>query len=759
MAWQTLDSGLQLDAPRVAVAVLQSEAEMLHSPARDVSTYLRAHPRRWRVETFTERMFDGVEKIASSFDCVVIGFNALCHDSGIRRTLLAAGELPPNLLILHQRDPDVLAFLRGEWAAQIRPLSKRAEKAYPRERRETEEIVLNWPRAVAERAPTDPVDCRSSTWLATDPRSGWRTVLEVEQGPERVPVMLRSSMTSDRRLVVCTAWLDPRDYESHARLLTNAIEFCSHGRPEIAVVSPCAESDLPDGAVSPASLLARKLRLQGASTVQLAPPPGGELYFDQWPLREVSHVILRDGATPGDYLGRPDVKAWMESGGSLVGVDGGGRFSLHTGIADAHWVAQRWALWFHTVPATSWLDNLFEARAVLRVLARLQSPASRAHPERLGLDQPLTEYREEVAKLLERELGGASHVDGLVTPTAAVLDLDALVGGDTLSETRLANVRAWMRQAFDYAALEERFDIARALGPDAVHLFEQAAHDASDRAVSVVCVTRMREAAVSCGAPSVAIQEAGVEVDSLTELDTRLQLCAEFLAGVAELARTRQDESIGALDSRLVDRAVGTLSKQGVLVRLDGSLEGIGAETVSAEAIGLMSYFDITGEGTLPARPETIGIPAGAVEPMLKETRRARAAELAARAEEDRLRRPLGVAQMALLWVTIALAVGAAAAFAELIAVDQDALTVFGAAVALFTAVFVIVALLLVRWQLYPAAGRSIAATVSGGIPGLRKRLAALVEDDQRPAVREEQRPAVREEQRPAVREEQRPAT
>jgi hypothetical protein len=265
-------------------------------------------------------------------------------------------------------------------------------------------------------------------------------------------------------------------------------------------------------------------------------------------------------------------------------------------------------------------------------------------------------------------------------------------------------------------------------------VFESAAHDASYRAVSAVCVTRMREAAVSCGAPGVAIEEAGVEVDSLTELDTRLQLCAEFLAGVAELARTRPHEPISALDSRLVDRAVGTLAKQGVLVRLHGSLDSVNAEAVSAEAIGLMSYFDITGEGTLPARPETVGIPAMAVEPMLRETRRARAAELTARGEEMRLRRPLGVAQMALLWVALVIAIAAGGAGAEIIALDLNTLSVIGGAVALFTTVFVIAALLLVRWQLYPRAGRTFAATVSEGMPGLRRRLAALVQDEQRPA-------------------------
>ena len=79
MAWQTLDTGLQLDAPRLAVALVQSEAEMLHSPAHDVSSFLRGDRERWRLESFTERTFDGIDKIAATFDCVIIGFNAACH--------------------------------------------------------------------------------------------------------------------------------------------------------------------------------------------------------------------------------------------------------------------------------------------------------------------------------------------------------------------------------------------------------------------------------------------------------------------------------------------------------------------------------------------------------------------------------------------------------------------------------------------------------------------------------------------------------
>ena len=604
-----------------------------------------------------------------------------------------------------------------------------------RERREREEILLNWPHTVFGEGDLA-IPCQASCWLDTDPRSSaWRKVLEVQAGADRVPVMVRSSTTTDRRIVVCSAWLEPRDDPRHGRLLANAIEFCAHGRPEVAVVSPASEPIAGNGSVSPAGLLARKLRLQGASTVQVAPSIGGDLHFGEWPLREVSHVVLRSGELPAAYLDRADVTGWLESGGTLAGVDGHGRYSLHSAISDAHWVAQRWALWFQTAPAASWLGSPFRARAVLRVLARLGAPGSRAHPERLGLDQPLSDYRAQVAELVERELDGDDNVDGLVTATAAVLDLNELVGGGVLPDDRLDAVRAWLHGAFEGAALEERFDIARALGPPAVDLFARAATDASGVAISVVGVTRMREAAVRCGAPTVAVEEAGVEVDSLSELDTRLQLCAEFLAGVAELARQRPGEPISALDSALVDRAVGTLAKQGALVRPLGGLDGIDPETVSSEAIGLMSYFDITGEGTLPARPDTVGIPTGAVEPVLTETRRARAAELAARAEEQRLRSPLVMAQKALFLVTIVVALGVAAIGGQLIHVDVNLITVFGGVVAVATAVFVVIALVLVRLELYPAMGRSLATTVSEGIPGLRRRLAALVREEERPVL------------------------
>ena len=146
--------------------------------------------------------------------------------------------------------------------------------------------------------------------------------------------------------------------------------------------------------------------------------------------------------------------------------------------------------------------------------------------------------------------------------------------------------------------------------------------------MSVVCVTRMREAALSCRAKSVTVEEAGVEVDSLTELDTRPQLCAEFLAAMAELARARPEDEVSSFDSTLADRAVATLAKHGVLVSPDAGSTDVDAEAVCSEALGLMSYFRLTGEATLPARPETVGLPTGAVEPVLKETRRARAAEL-----------------------------------------------------------------------------------------------------------------------------------
>jgi hypothetical protein len=728
MTWQELDTGIQLDAPRLAVALVQSEAEMLHSPAHDVSSFLRRNEARWRLESFTERTFDAVDKIASSFDCVIIGFNAACHHSSIREALRAAQRPPANLLILHQQESEALEFLRDGLAIGLEPLRDRAEHAFARERREDDELLLNWPRQVVSGAAQKPIDCAASFWLRFDTETAWRTVLEVKDGTRRVPVMVRTSTTLERRLVVCSAWLDPRDDEQHARLLENAIAYCAQGRPEIAVVAPGPS----EGRLPPPALLARKLRLQGSSTVEIAPAHGSELHFDKWPLREVSHVVLRNDQRPERYL--EDAGAWLESGGTLVGVNNG-RFTLHTGVSDAHWVAQRWALWFHSVDQERWLDGIFRARAVLEVLSRIQSSESRAHPERLGLDRDIAELIPQLGRLIDAELGGRYNVNELVSSTTAALDVDRLAGGRVLQEAQRLQVEAWLRAAFPRASLEERFDIARALGESGLDLFEEAASAAPHGRLSVVSVTRMREAALRCNAKTVTVEEAGVEVDSLTELDTRPQLCAEFLAAMAELARARPEDDVSGFDSTLADRAVATLAKHSVLVSPDGGLAEVDAEAVCSEALGLMSYFRLTGEATLPARPETVGLPTGAVEPVLKETRRARAAELAARAEEQRLRRPLDIAQIAMLCLTILLAAGIAAAGAKLIVLDLNALTVIGGGIAMFTGVFVIVALLLVRWQLYPPIGRTLATTVSGGMSGLRHRLATLVQEEDRPVV------------------------
>jgi len=726
MAWQTLDTGLQLDAPRLAVALVQSEAEMLHSPAHDVSSFLRCDQDRWRLESFTERTFDGVDKIASSFDCVIIGFNAACHHCGIREALEAAQRPPSNLLVLHQKESGALDFLLDGLAIDLEPLEARSEYAYARERREQDEQLLNWPRCVVSGSPQEPIPCPADFSLRFGSDTAWRTVLEVEDGTRRVPVMVRTSTTMNRRLVVCSAWLDPRDNSQHARLLENAIAYCAQGRPEIAVVAPGTS----EGRLPPAALLARKLRLQGSSTVEIAPAPGSELHFDQWPLCEVSHVVLRNDEWPEDYLAHPDASCWLESGGTLVGVNDG-RFTLHTGVSDAHWVAQRWALWFHSVDQERWLDGIFRTRAVLEVLLRIQGEGTRAHPERLGLDRDVGELIPQLTQLMDAELAGGSNVNGLVSATAAALDVDRLAGGRVLHGPQRSQIEAWLREAFPQASLEERFDIARALGESGLDLFEEAAADASGGPLSVVCVTRMRDAALSCRAESVTVEEAGVGVDSLAELDTRPQLCAEFLAAMAELARARPEDEVSSFDSTLADRAVATLAKHGVLVSPDGGLDEVDAEAVCSEALGLMSYFNLTREATLPARPETVGLPTGAVEPVLKETRRARAAELAARSREERLSRPLEMAQLLLLGEAILFSFALAIAIVLVTSLNFDTLTLFGVAVATATTAFVLFALALVRAQLYPTWGRALAATVSQGIPGVKRRLAALTSDEE----------------------------
>jgi hypothetical protein len=157
----------------------------------------------------------------------------------------------------------------------------------------------------------------------------------------------------------------------------------------------------------------------------------------------------------------------------------------------------------------------------------------------------------------------------------------------------------------------------------------------------------------------------------------------------------------------------------------------VDAETVCSEALGLLSYFNLTREATLPARPESVGLPTGAVEPVLKETRRARAAELEARSREEQLSKPLETAKLLLLVEACVFSAAAAIAIAMFTSLNFDSLTVAGVVMAVATTAFVVFALALVRWQLYPHRGRRLAATVSQGIPGLKRRLAALTSDEE----------------------------
>ena len=198
-----------------------------------------------------------------------------------------------------------------------------------------------------------------------------------------------------------------------------------------------------------------------------------------------------------------------------------GRFTLHTGVSDAHWVAQRWALWFHSVDQERWLDGIFRARAVLEVLSRIQGRESRAHPERLGLDRDVGELIPQLGRLIDAELEGRYNVNELVSSTAAALDVDRLAGGRVLQKAQRLQVgglaRGGVPAGVARGALRHR-SRARRAGLD---LFEVAAADASGGAG----VGGLRHAdargGARCRAKSVTVEEAGVEVDSLTELDTR----------------------------------------------------------------------------------------------------------------------------------------------------------------------------------------------------------------------------------------------
>lgn len=633
-----MPGGGEVKFPRFTLALVQHEGQMLHTPGHDLTTFLEDRSEQWRTESFTERTFEGLLKSASQFSCVVIGFNVL--RSPVIRAALAResreGSFPAGMLILHQGDAEAFACLHGELELDVDDLPLvRSKPLVAAEREGDKEILLNWPQdLLTPHRSGELLTSKASKYFRLGQGTAWRVVLEERSADQRLPVVVRTKASAPNRVVVCSLKLEPRD-EHQAKLLENMITYCGVGTPDVAVVQDQETASGHRSIGWNAGVIARRLRLQGASTLEVYVPSASEVDFGRWPLTGVSQVILANRRlAEGTPLESDAGKRWLESGGTVLELGDSDRLTIRSGASEAHWVAQRWAAWFQSTEPTKWQSDVVDARAVLRVLTTLHQSSSRAQPEQLGLPQP-GRYAEEVAKLLDGAVRDG-NCDETISTTAAAYDLARLAGVAHRPPAR--EIPEWLKDSFPSASLEEKFDIARCLEDRDrfQQALEEAVRVAHVKELSAICHTRLRQAAVACnlGLENSPVRKAmGLQVasrSSLSQFDDRLRLSAEFIIAVINFASIHANDE--EIVSEVADRATATISDRGRLTRMGRAAEAtIDPEEISLEALALLAYSSLTNESTLFMRPELNDLPISAVEPVLAETQRARELEDQAR--------------------------------------------------------------------------------------------------------------------------------
>lgn len=615
--------------PQYSVGVLQGESEMIQAPAHDLLPFLEADP-LWNVELYTERTVHALLDSSDRLDCVVVGYNAAHSSEEIRRALV---ERPPRtgLLVLHQLSVDALAFLAGEGGLSAETLGGPVAPVRSTPGREAhEEILLRWPRTVGLEGGVLPGSA-AHLGVTPLPAGGWRTVLDVESGEGRAPVLVRTHTGAAPAKAVCTALLEPRR-EPHARLLVNLLMWCASGRPTAVVVDP---GDDPHHA----ERIHRKLRLQGTKAVVEPEVRAEDLDLRRWPYWGTRDVLLPEGWDPTRRPGWPQedphgAKPWLRRGGRIVLLGEADSLTIRHGESDAHWVAKRWATWFAGVRTVDWhggvaggverRGSIVETRSVLRMLAAVHGAAPKSRQPGLtsvrgvlaelagrgveidaaglGLPEP-SAFGAQAARLLAARLDGADNVDQTISATVAALDIDALVEGAALG-SQAPRLQAWLRAMRRSCSFEDRLEIARCLQDRDLLLeaIREAPETEPVRApTSTVRITALRSAIVACELPPAAdLTPLGLDPGQAlveTELRTRPMLAAAYLLSVLDLERfwpAQAQEPARALrdpPQERVDLAVVTLGRHGPLARGEAGSRGAVPVLAATEALALIGYF------------------------------------------------------------------------------------------------------------------------------------------------------------------------
>jgi hypothetical protein len=695
------------ELPAYRVAVVQDESETLHNPTLDVVGAL-GDRERWRCQLFNERTFDSLLAAQGEFDCIALGPNVVYRNPRIWASIEA---VTVGLLVLHQlRLPEEPGQKPPPLGLSVAEL-EREGASYPvrvATQRDPElEVLLNWPEAIDPQA----LVARTACALKPAPETAWRPVLELEDGR---PVLVRSLVTHDPRIVVCSLLLESGT-ESHRDLLRNMLVFCAAGTPTTVA--------LTDDGARWARTLARKLRLRGVNAVE-GDSKASDLDFARWPLRTASDVIV-----PRGLPGIPGQEGWLARGGRLTAVDADtGELHVLYKAPDAHWVARRWSAWAQTGAAEARLTSVMSARAYHRTLAALRAPLG-DELERFGLSDPAA-YVDEVCALVASRLGPHDNLEETISATAALLELGQLVPG-SIELATAERVEAWLRAVAMSAGPEDQLEIAHVLRDRS--LLEVALPDLR-RPLSASSVSRVRRAALASDA-----LELDLPLDDehrelvLAEVATSVLRAAEYLSSLAAVraAQGPSSSAFGCADGLLADAAVDGLLRHGMLGP-EVPRASRTSEEVCAEALALVTYLGLDDVPTSELVRSETAPPAPFVEDALREGLQVRVASSRVRAENARLTGELGESRrrlelarglLGIAVVVVALVAAAAAAWLGAEVAPSGAFAFAPPFVAPLTVGPLVIALLgipLAHSRLCPPWLVTLGTTVGGGVAGVR---------------------------------------
>jgi hypothetical protein len=643
-----------------SVALVQSEAEALHTPNLDLSGVRLGEGRGRPIQLFTERNVHSLLEQEDQFDCIVVGFNSLYQSESLRKAF--ESRLPQTgLVILHQLQTEALECLQGDLALEVRRLPGEIDHAeIAEDRNPLDEAILNWPHDLCAGGDEGfRLRAKAHSFVQPSLDGAWRAVMEVHEEDAHHPVVVRTKSSHAHRIVVCYLWLEPRD-GAHLRLLENMVNYCAAGVPEVAVYRP-------QGTEERAAEVARRLVLHGRNPVFV-----DRLDFEAWPIRHCRQVVLVDDGEAEVSLASTRAGEWMRTDAAIVVATEGGDLTLHYRTPDEEWIAIRWAAWFNAVPPQAWLGgvdqygqqhrgSIFQMRAVLRVLKRLEGSLRLREGEEhsFGL-KPADHYHPELERFFATtdRWKGAS-LDETISTTAAAEDIDRLVGGGAIPSTRRKKMHAWLRREFPEAGVEDQLDIVRCLRN--MPLFVRAQRSIPDAPLSPGIATKLREAALACGTAPSEFREAAPGPEG-SGLERSLLLACRYLEAAVEFQRQFPSHPLSD-DDRGMAVALDTIGRHSELLRNDPArpLKEMQGESVGAEASALLAYFGQQAVTTHVLAEEGLHIPVAVVDEVFRETTSSRAKLAEAREELASHRRQLRA--LTLAQFIFGVLVGAAAGY------------------------------------------------------------------------------------------------